>query len=90
MRTYNYNDECSRMATATASAGRDKKKRKRVVLTIEDKLKIIEMIDKSVSYRYRKSTVGDIKKSKENILQFRRETVEMEMTNKPKVTKAWL
>ena len=82
-------EQCSSMATA--SAGRE---HKRVVLTIENKLKILEMIDKSVSYSIIaekfgrvKSTVGDIKKSKEKILQFRREMVEMRMTNKPKVMK---
>ena len=81
--------QCSSMATASAGG-----QHKRVILTIENKLKILEMIDKSVSYGIIsekfgtvKSTVGDIKKSKEKILQFRREMVEMGMTNKPKVMK---
>lgn len=54
---------------ATASV-----KRKRVVLTIADKLKILELLDKSVSYAViakfgiGKSTVGDIKKNREKVL----------------------
>ena len=54
------------MATGT-------RKRKRIVLSIEDKVKIVELLDKSVSYsviaeKYGigKSTVSDINKNREN------------------------
>lgn len=52
-------------------------KRKRVVLSIQDKLKVIEMLDKSVSFAIimerfgiGKSTVSDIKKNKAKIIAF--------------------
>ena len=54
------------MASGSAST---KKKRKRVVLTIEEKVKVLDMLDKSVSYSIiaekfgiGKSTVSDLKK----------------------------
>jgi hypothetical protein len=69
-------------------------KRKRVVLTIADKVKIIQMLDDFVSYSVitkkfgiGKSTVGDIKKNREKILQFQRETIEMGMSRKAKSMK---
>ena len=43
---------------ATASTSTAKKKRKRTVLTIEDNVKILEMIDKSVSYTVIAETFG--------------------------------
>ena len=56
---------------------------------IEDKLKDIELLDKSVSYsviceKYGigKSTVGDIKKNRQKILQFRSTMVDMGMSRK--------
>ena len=56
------------MASGSAST---KKKRKRVVLTIEEKVKVLDMLDKSVSYSIiaekfgiGKSTVSDLKKTK--------------------------
>ena len=58
------------MASGSAST---KKKRKRVVLTIEEKVKVLDMLDKSVSYSIiaekfgiGKSTVSDLKKNREN------------------------
>ena len=70
------------------------KNRKRVVLSIEDKLKVIELIDKSVSYSIisekfgiGRSTVSDIKKNKEKILSFKREMVDMGMKKRPKTMK---
>lgn len=48
-----------------------------IVLTIEDKVKIVEMLDKFVSYPViaekfgnGKSTIGDIKKNREKTLKF--------------------
>ena len=64
-------------------------KRKRTVLALKDKLNIIQMIDKGVSYSViaetfgiGKSTVGDIKKQKEKITQFGNQIAEMGMTRK--------
>ena len=61
-----------------------KKKRKRVVLTIEEKMKVLDMLDKSVSYTViaekfgiGKSTVSDLKKNKEKIRSFQREMIDM-------------
>ncbi len=69
-------------------------KRKRIVLTIGDKLKVLDMLDKSVSYTIimesfgiGKCTVGDIKKNREKIMKFRKEIVEMGMSRKAKVMK---
>ena len=63
---------------ATASV-----KRKRVVSTIADKVKILELLDKSVSYTIiaekfgiGKSTVGDIK----DRVKFKSEMIDMGMT----------
>ena len=59
-------------------------KRKRVVLTLTQKLEVLNMLDKSVSYsnicrkfNIGRSTVGDIQKKREKILQFKKDTVEM-------------
>lgn len=63
-------------------------------MSIEDKLKIIKLIDKSVSYSIisekfgiGRSTVSDIRKNKEKILSFRRQTVDMGMKKRPKTMK---
>ena len=68
-------------------------KRKRVVLTITDKVKILESLDKSVSYiiiagiGIGKSAVGDIKKNREKVLKFKSEMIDMGMTRSAKVMK---
>ena len=69
-------------------------KRKRVVSTIADKVKILELLDKSVSYtiiaekfRIGKSTVGDIKKNREKVLKIKSEMIDMGMTRSAKVMK---
>ena len=69
-------------------------KRKRVVLTITDKVKILELLDKSISYtiiaeRFRigKSTIGDIKKNREKFFKFKSEMIDMGMTRSAKVMK---
>ena len=63
-------------------------------MTIADKVKIIEMLGESVSYTViaekfgiGKSTMGDIKKNREKILRFQRETIDMGMSRKAKVMK---
>lgn len=69
-------------------------RRKRVVLTIEDKLDILKLIDKSVSYhviaeKYSigKSTVGDIKKNRDKIMKFQQDATDMGMKKKAKTMK---
>lgn len=69
-------------------------KRKRVVLSIQDKLKVIEMLDKSVSFAIimekfgiGKSTVSDIKKNKAKIIAFSQEMVDMGMQKQAEVMK---
>ena len=69
-------------------------RRKQIVLTIEDKLNILRLIDKSVSYtviaeRYGigKSTVSDIRKNREKIEKFGRDATEMGMKKKAKTMK---
>ena len=54
-------------------------KRKKVVLTIEEKLDILELVEKGTSYNIitekygiRKSTVTDIKKSKHKLEAFKK------------------
>ena len=71
-----------------------KQKRKRLVLSIEEKVEVVAMLDKDISYTVimerfgiGKSTVGDIWKNKEKILAFRREMVEMGMSRKAKTMK---
>ena len=73
---------------ATGSATR---KRKRVVLSIEDKTEVIDMLDHGSSstaivakYGIAKSTVSDIKKNKAKILAFKREMADMGMSLKAK------
>uniref|UniRef100_A0A1X7VQJ9 HTH psq-type domain-containing protein n=1 Tax=Amphimedon queenslandica TaxID=400682 RepID=A0A1X7VQJ9_AMPQE len=65
--------------------GKDKPKakRKRVVLTLEEKLDVIKMLNKAVSYAVINekfgighSTVGDIKKNRNLMLQFSKEKEE--------------
>ena len=70
------------------------KKRKRVVLSIEEKVKIVDLLDKSVSYTVfgeqygiGRSTVGDIKKNRRKILEFSSKMVEMGMSRKATVMK---
>ena len=69
-------------------------KRKRIVLSISDKLEIVDLLDKSVSYtviceKYGvgRSTVGDIKKNREKIISFKKEMIDMGMKRKAKVMK---
>ena len=79
------------MATAKSkSTG----KRKRVVLSIDEKMKILKLIDKDVSYsiimdKYGigRSTVSDIKKNKDSIMAFKRQAAEMGMVKKAKSMK---
>lgn len=66
------------------SVSKATKKRKRVVLSIEDKVKILDLLDKYVSYTLigeqygiGTSTVGDIKKNREKILKFKSEMIKM-------------
>ena len=66
---------------ATGSATR---KRERVVLSIEDKTKVIDMFDHgsystviAAKYGIAKSTVSGIKKNKAKILMFKREMADM-------------
>ena len=73
---------------ATGSATR---KRERVVLSIEDKTEVIDMLDHGSSltaitakYTIVKSTVSDIKKNKAKILPFKREMADMGMSLKAK------
>ena len=69
-------------------------KRKRVVLSISDKLDILTMLDKSVSYsticeKYGigRSTVGDIRKSRDKLTKFRSDIVSMGTSRDTKVMK---
>ncbi len=69
-------------------------KRKRVVLTVEQKLEVLKMIDNFTSYtiiceKYNigRSTVSDIKKSREKLLKFTRVIKEMGTSRKVKVMK---
>ena len=71
-----------------ATAGAGKTKRKRVVLSIKDKL---DLLDQSVSYtviceKYGvgKSTVRDIKQNREKIIDFEKNMVEMGVNRKTK------
>jgi len=71
-----------------------KPKRKRVVLTMKEKVEILKLLDSSVSYaiiaeKYGigRSTVGDIKRNKERILQFKSEMVSMGVKRTVKVMK---
>ena len=81
-------------ASETADSTEMQQRRKRVVLTIEDKLDILKLIDKSVSYhviaeKYSigKSTVGDIKKNRDKIMKFQQDATDMGMKKKAKTMK---
>ena len=65
--------------------------RERVILSIEDKTEVINMLDHGSSltaiaakYGIVKSTVSDIKNNKEKILAFKREMADMGMSLKAK------
>ncbi len=67
------------------------KKRKRKVLTIEQKNKILKALSRGVSatilserYGVGKSTVSDIKKQKDSILDFKRKVTDMGINKKLK------
>ena len=67
-------------------------KRKRVVLSINDKLEVLSLLDKSVSrsvicekFGIGKSTVSDIWKNRDKVRAFKKDMVEMGMTRKAKV-----
>ena len=69
------------MATASGSKS---SKRKRVVLSIDDKIEVLKLVDKGTSYtiimeKYGigRATVSDIKKKRSSIMDFRRQTKEM-------------
>ena len=69
-------------------------KRKRVVLTTSQKLEVLKLLDSSVShaiicekYGIGKSTVWDIKKSREKLLDFQRETESVGMKREAKTMK---
>ena len=75
---------------ATGSATR---KHERVVLFIEDKTEVIDMLDHGGSsmaiaakYGIAKSTVSDIKKNKAKILAFKRKMADMGMSSNAKTT----
>ena len=61
-------------------------KRRRKVLGVEDKLEILKLIDSGTSYTIitlqygiAKSTVGNIKKNRSKLLEFKAKTVDMGM-----------
>ena len=66
-------------------------KRKRKVLTLDKKLKILELLDDNYSlaaiatkYDIGKSTVSDIKKDRQKLLEFKKEMLDMGMYRQPK------
>ena len=70
------------------------KKRKRVVLSLEQKLEVLKLIDSSTSYTVicekfgiGRSTVSDIKRNRTKLLAFRRELKEMGTKRNVKVMK---
>lgn len=82
------------MATAVSVDDGKRVKRKRVVLSISDKLDILTMLDKSISYsviceKYGigRSTVGDVKKNRDKLTKFRSDMVSMGMSRDAKVMK---
>ena len=86
----------SSASTATVSASfcnTTKSKRKRKVLTIEDKLTILKELQVTSAtilaekYGVGKSTISDIKRSKEAILKFKDKATDMGMSKKAKVMK---
>ena len=69
-------------------------KRKRKVLTIEQKVEILNELSRGVSatilferYGVGKFTVSDIKKNKDSILNFKRKVTDMGMNKKVKIMK---
>ena len=69
-------------------------KRKRKVLTVDEKLKILELLDNNYSlaaiatkYDIGKSTVSDIKRDRQKLLDFKKETLDMGMHHQPKMMK---
>ena len=69
-------------------------KRKRKVLTIEQKVEILNELSRGVSatifserYGVGKSTVSDIKKNKDSILNFKKKVTDMGMNKKVKIMK---
>ena len=76
---------------ATGSATR---KRERIVLSIEDKTEVIDMLlhggsSTAIAAKYSivKSTISDIKKNKAKILTFKRKMTDMGMTSNAKTTR---
>ena len=66
-------------------------KRKRKVLTLDKKLKILELLDDNYSlaaiatkYDIGKSTVSDIKKDRQKLLEFKKEALDMGMYRQTK------
>ena len=87
-------DSSASTATVSASFCNTKKsKRKRKVLTIEDKLTILKELQVTSAtilaekYGVGKSTISDIKRSKEAILKFKDKATDMGMSKKAKVMK---
>ena len=83
-------------STATVSVSfcnTTKSKRKRKVLTIEDKLTILKELQVTSAtilaekYGVGKSTISDIKRSKEAIMKFKDKATDMGMSKKAKVMK---
>ena len=67
---------------------------KRKVLTVDEKLKILELLDNNYSlaaiatkYDIGKSTVSDIKRDRQKLLDFKKETLDMGMHHQPKMMK---
>ena len=87
---------CSEVSSSEVSATSSGKalKRKRKVLTIEQKVEILNELSSGVSatilserYGVGKSTVYDIKKNKDSILNFKRKVTDMGMNKKLKIIK---
>ena len=71
-----------------------KKKRKRLVLSIQQKLEVIKMLDSSISYTIicekfgiGRSTISDIKSNRDKLLKFNMELKEMGTKRDVKVMK---
>ena len=74
------------------ATGSTTRKHERVILSIEDKTDVIDMLDHGSSltaiaakYSSAKSTVSDIKKNKEKILALKRKMAKMGMSLKAKI-----
>ena len=79
------------MATASGSKNA---KRKRVVLSIDQKIEVLKLIDKGTSYtiimeKYGigRATVSDIKRRRSSLMDFRRQTKEMGLVRTVKIMK---